>query len=144
MTLRTCNNRIFCTHQQPTQMNHSSHSPAHSRPSSLSHTTLSNNYHSNHYGSVKVEDDHYGVSVYSTSSNSVSHKSICSLLTTTIITTTASRITTTIARPFPLLHIRFLRQVTLTAGMRTLIRLSGVDKCTARALTPNLVLLLLL
>lgn len=47
---------------QPTQMNHSSHSPAHSRPSSLSHTTLSNNYHSNHYGSVKVEDDHYGSS----------------------------------------------------------------------------------
>ncbi|KAN0094467.1 hypothetical protein V8E55_002754 [Tylopilus felleus] len=46
----------------PTQMNHSSHSPAHSRPSSLSHTTLSNNYHSNHYGSVKVEDDHYGSS----------------------------------------------------------------------------------
>ncbi|KAF8558559.1 hypothetical protein OG21DRAFT_1455095 [Imleria badia] len=44
-----------------TQMNHSSHSPANSRPSSLSHSTLTNNYHSNHYGSVKVEDDHYGV-----------------------------------------------------------------------------------
>lgn len=50
-------------HQQPAQMNHSSHSPANSRPSSLSHTTLTNNYHTNHYGSVKVEDDHYGVSV---------------------------------------------------------------------------------
>jgi len=44
----------------PSQMNHSSHSPANSRPGSLSHT-LSNNYHSSHYGSVKVEDDHYGV-----------------------------------------------------------------------------------
>lgn len=50
------------THQQPSQMNHSSHSPANSRPGSLSHT-LSNNYHSSHYGSVKVEDDHYGVRV---------------------------------------------------------------------------------
>jgi hypothetical protein len=39
-------------------MNHS-HSPANSRPSSLTHP-LPNNYHSNHYGSVKVEDDHYG------------------------------------------------------------------------------------
>ncbi|KAH0831355.1 hypothetical protein J3R83DRAFT_14017 [Lanmaoa asiatica] len=43
-------------------MNHSSHSPANSRPGSLSHTTLTNSYHSNHYGSVKVEDDHYGSS----------------------------------------------------------------------------------
>ncbi|KAH7883095.1 hypothetical protein F5I97DRAFT_177690 [Phlebopus sp. FC_14] len=46
----------------PAQMNHSSHSPATSRPASLSHPTLSNNYHSSHYGSVKVEDDHYGSS----------------------------------------------------------------------------------
>ncbi|KAI9567648.1 hypothetical protein HD554DRAFT_2219387 [Boletus coccyginus] len=46
----------------PAQMNPSSHSPANSRPGSLSHTTLTNNYHSSHYGSVKVEDDHYGVS----------------------------------------------------------------------------------
>lgn len=46
----------------PAQMNHSSHSPANSRPTSLSHSTLPSNYHSNHYGSVKVEDDHYGSS----------------------------------------------------------------------------------
>ncbi|KIJ64729.1 hypothetical protein HYDPIDRAFT_131809 [Hydnomerulius pinastri MD-312] len=53
---------ISYPHQQPAQMNHSSHSPANSRPSSLSHQTLPSSYHSNHYGSVKVEDDHYGVS----------------------------------------------------------------------------------
>lgn len=54
---------VFCfTHQQPTQMQHSSHSPVNSRPSSLSHHPLPSNYHSNHYGSVKVEDDHYSVS----------------------------------------------------------------------------------
>ncbi|KAL4067393.1 hypothetical protein V8B97DRAFT_2024972 [Scleroderma yunnanense] len=46
---------------QPAQMNHTSHSPANSRPSSLTHP-LPNNYHSSHYGSVKVEDDHYGSS----------------------------------------------------------------------------------
>ncbi|KAI6038631.1 hypothetical protein EDC04DRAFT_2693174 [Pisolithus marmoratus] len=42
------------------QMNHTSHSPANSRPSSMAHP-LPNNYHSN-YGSVKVEDEQYGVS----------------------------------------------------------------------------------
>jgi len=42
-------------------MQHSSHSPVTSRPSSLSHHSLPSNYHSNHYGSVKVEDDHYSV-----------------------------------------------------------------------------------
>ncbi|KAI6014982.1 hypothetical protein F5J12DRAFT_512260 [Pisolithus orientalis] len=44
----------------PAQMNHSSHSPANSRPSSMAHP-LPNNYHSS-YGSVKVEDDQYGSS----------------------------------------------------------------------------------
>ncbi|KAG6331439.1 hypothetical protein ID866_7652 [Astraeus odoratus] len=52
----------FSASAQPTQMNHSSHSPANSRPSSLTHPPLPNNYHSNHYNSVKVEDDHYGSS----------------------------------------------------------------------------------
>jgi len=42
-------------------MQHTSHSPVTTRPSSLSHHSLSSNYHSNHYGSVKVEDDHYSV-----------------------------------------------------------------------------------
>ncbi|KAF9233827.1 hypothetical protein BU15DRAFT_53393 [Melanogaster broomeanus] len=54
---------LYSAHQQPAQMNHSSHSPANSRPGSLSHSTLQSSYHSNHYGSVKVEDDHYGVSI---------------------------------------------------------------------------------
>ncbi|KAG1778835.1 hypothetical protein EV702DRAFT_1092411 [Suillus placidus] len=46
----------------PSQMQHSSHSPVNSRPSSLSHHPLPSSYHSNHYGSVKVEDDHYSSS----------------------------------------------------------------------------------
>ncbi|KAI5994507.1 hypothetical protein EDD15DRAFT_2387787 [Pisolithus albus] len=46
---------------QPTQMNHTSHSPANSRPSSLAHP-LPNNYHHSGYGSVKVEDEQYGSS----------------------------------------------------------------------------------
>ncbi|KAG1847867.1 hypothetical protein DFJ58DRAFT_797167 [Suillus subalutaceus] len=48
--------------RQPSQMQHSSHSPVNSRPSSLSHHPLPSSYHSNHYGSVKVEDDHYSSS----------------------------------------------------------------------------------
>lgn len=42
-------------------MNHTSHSPANSRPSSLAHP-LPNNYHHSGYGSVKVEDEQYGSS----------------------------------------------------------------------------------
>jgi hypothetical protein len=48
-------------------MQHTSHSPVTSRPSSLSHHSLPSNYHSNHYGSVKVEDDHYSVSGFNLS-----------------------------------------------------------------------------
>ena len=56
-----------------------------------------------------------------------------SLRTTTTIT--GSRITTT--RPCPHSHTQCPKRVTLTVGMRTLTRLSGVVKCTGRTVLPN-------
>ncbi|KAH7926888.1 hypothetical protein BV22DRAFT_1061973 [Leucogyrophana mollusca] len=61
---------------QPAQMQHTSHSPINSRPNSLSHHhhPLSGTYHStSHYGSVKVEDDHYNSSNHHTHNGQSGH-----------------------------------------------------------------------
>ena len=129
---RPCILTMSSPHQQPAQMNHSSHSPANSRPGSLSQTTLANSYHSNHYGSVKVEDDHYSVRV-PLSYPSLPDPALLSLPTTTT-TTTDSQITTT--RPFLRLHTPCPKPVTWTIGMRIPIRLSEVARCTGRTLPP--------
>lgn len=74
-------------------MQHSSHSPVNSRPSSLSHHPLPSSYHSNHYGSVKVEDDHYSVSFYAINLASAlltpfpSHQTIITIMAPPTITT---------------------------------------------------------
>ncbi|KAH7910730.1 hypothetical protein BJ138DRAFT_1172976 [Hygrophoropsis aurantiaca] len=75
-TIPYYNDALLCsTHQQPAQMHNTSHSPINSRPNSLSHHhPLSGGYHStSHYGSVKVEDDHYNSSHHHTHNGQSGH-----------------------------------------------------------------------